>query len=193
MQPASGSQAPPLPELVNNPVASLRPFVAEVLVCDEWIPIPAHPAATWIEQFMGGDPELDAIFPGFCSDEDQEYVNECLFNGCLDVGSVQRLTLDLISQVSGRPWWVAVRMVMIAETRWSILTSDMTLRNVRPDMLSFSAWLDVLWSSIFSHLPQEKWIEMSSLIESPPPSEAPEDPMETMEMSVDMFSNLMRG
>ena len=47
--------------------------------------------------------------------------------------------------------------------------------------------------TIFNHLPQEKWIEMSTMIEIPPPSEAPEDPMESLEMSTEAFANLMRG
>ena len=193
MQPGGASPPPQLPELVTNPVASLRPFVAEVLVCGSWISVPALPAAAWVEQFMGDDTDLDLVFPGLCSEEDQDAVGQALLEGCLDIPGLQRLTLDLISQVAGRPWWVAVRMIQIAELRWSILGADLVLRRIDADSISFSAWLDALWVTIFNHLPQEKWVEMSTMIEIPPPSEAPEDPMESLEMSPEAFANLMRG
>lgn len=142
---------------------------------------------------MGDDTDLDLVFPGLCSEEDQDAVGQALLEGCLDIPGLQRLTLDLISQVAGRPWWVAVRMIQIAELRWSILGADLVLRRIDADSISFSAWLDALWVTIFNHLPQEKWIEMSTMIEIPPPSEAPEDPMESLEMSPEAFANLMRG
>lgn len=193
MQPGSASPPPTLPELVNNPVASLRPFEVELLVCESWVSVPALPAAAWIEQFMGEDTDLDLIFPGLCSEEDQDFVSQALFDECLDVLALQRLTLDLVSQVAGRPWWVAVRMIGIAERSWSILGADLVLKRIDAATISFSAWLDALWVTIFAHLPQERWLELSTLIEMPPPSEAPEDPMESLEMSTDAFASLMRG
>ena len=162
-------------------------------MCGEWVAVPAQPAATWLEQFMGGDLDLDAIFPGFCEAEQQDFVNDCLLEGCLDIEQLEKLTLGLIGQVAGRPWWVALRMIMVAEQRWSILGADLIVRKIDAATVSLSAWLDALWSSIFSHLPQDKWLEMSLIIETPPPSEAPEDPMEAMEISVDAFASMMRG
>jgi hypothetical protein len=152
-------------------------------------------AVDWLE-LLWGDPqdlELETIFPGLADDEDQDYVNEVLLSGDLSLDRLQRLALDVISEVSGRPWWVTLRMISIAESKWSILGGDLVLRGIDAGKLSLSAWLDALWPIIFDRLPRDKWTMLSSMIEAVPPSETETTALESMEMSVDEFSNLMRG
>ena len=137
--------------------------------------------------------DLDAIFPGLANEEDQDYVDEALANGDISITDLEKLTLDLISEVSGRPWWVAIRMIYIARMRWSIFSGNLILAQVYPDRISLSAWLDALWLNIFHGLPKDKWTMLSSILEMPPPSEAAKDNMDTMEMSVNQFTSLMSG
>lgn len=190
MQPGSGSQ--PVPEQTVNAVASLRPFATEIQVGGEWIKVPAYPAADWLELLMG-PLELFAIFPGLCSEEDQEFVEDCLAEGVVTANDVDDATLDLIETVSGRPWWITLRMVNVAETKWSVLGADMALHGVDATKLSLSGWLDVLWVTIFKHLDDKKWLMFASQIEVPPPQVEVRDSIETMEMSSDSFTALMRG
>ena len=199
MQPGgSQPQTPQLPELVNNPVASLRPFDVEVRIGDNWIVVPGRPAVDWLELIMGDLEEfdLDAIFPGLAEDPD-ELVNESLWNGEVTVDDLYRKALELISAVAGRPWYVALRMIRLAESRWSILGSAVA-RNVDVTKVSLSAWLDELWLQLFEHTGQDKWTMLASQIEIEPPPLTPDeetqkDPFAGMEMSRDQFTQLMRG
>lgn len=190
MHPGSGSAS--VPEQAVNAVASLRPFDAEVNVAGQWIPVPAMSAAEWLELIMG-DLELFAIFPGQCSEEDQDYVDQCLLEGVVDTDEVDEATLDLIEAAGGRPWWIVLRMIRVAEDKWGVLGADMIRTGVDPRNLSLSAWLDVLWITFFQHMDDKKWIIFASQIEAVPPQAAARQSIETMEMSSDSFTALMRG
>lgn len=190
MQPGSGKQS--VPEQVTNAVASLRPFDTEIEVAREWVRVPARPAADWLELLMGPI-ELFLIFPGLCDEEDREFVEDCLAQETVTAEEVDEATLDLIEAVSGRPWWVTLRMVNVAETKWGILGADMMLRGVDATRVSFAAWLDMLWMTIFKYLDEDKWTMFSTQIEIPPPEVAARQSIETMEMSSDSFTSLMAG
>jgi hypothetical protein len=188
--PGSGSQ--PVPEQATNAIASLRPFDTEVEVAGQWVRVPARPAVDWLEQLMG-DIELFMIFPGFCDPEDADFVDECLRTGEVTTDEVDGVTLTLIETASGRPWWTTLRMIHIAEQRWGILGSEMTRLGIDPTRISLAAWLDVLWPMFFRYMDEQKWTTFAAQIEVPPPQEAARDSIDTMEMSTDSFTSLMRG
>jgi len=191
--PLPGSDNPQsIPEQVTNAVASLRPFATEINVNDEWVTVPAYPAADWLELLMG-DVQLYTIFPGLCDEEDQEYVEECLIAGAVSVSDIEDATLDLIETVSGRPWWMTLRIVAICQQRWGVIGTDMIIKGVDASKVSLAAWLDVAWIVMFNHLAEDKWTMFASQIETPPPQMIEAEPMETVEMSVDSFTSLMRG
>jgi hypothetical protein len=190
VQPASGRQS--VPTQVTNAVASLRPFDAEINVAGEWITVPAAPAADWLELLMGNI-ELFAIFPGLCDEEDQEYVESCLRSGAVSVFDIENATLDLIETVSGRPWWIALRIIQLYESAWGIVGAYLIQQGIDTTRISLAAWLDVAWPTLFMHLPDDKWSMFAAQIEAPPPEEAQRSSIETVEMSQDTFTALMRG
>ena len=193
MQP-SGTAEPQLPELVDNPLASIRPGDIEVQAAGRWILIPAMTAADWLELLMGDVEtlDLDAVFPGLASEEDQDFINEALIRGDISPEQVDKLALQLVSEASGRSWYVTLRLIHIAMSRWSILGGRLILTGLNPQHVSLSAWLDALWLTMFDSLPKDKWTMFSSQLEMPPPSEA-KPAMESMEMSADAFTSLMHG
>jgi len=153
-------------------------------------------AAEWLEILMVDAQQLnlDAVFPESLDDqEDLLLIDEWLLDQKFSVQDLQERALKVVSEVSGRPWWVAMRMIHMASMKWSVLGSALILKQIDPERLSLSAWLDALWSTMFQNLPTEKWTQVSSLIEMPPPSEMPKDPFEAMEMSRDQFTSLMVG
>jgi len=150
------------------------------------------PAADWLELLMG-DIELFAIFPGLCDEEDQEYVDDCLKIGTVSVLDIENATLDLIETVSGRPWWVAVRIIQLYESAWGVIGADLIRHGIDPTRISLAAWLDVAWPTLFMHLPEDKWSMFAAQIEAPPPEEAERSSIEAVEMSQDAFTTLMRG
>lgn len=140
-----------------------------------------------------GEVELFHILPGFCEPEDQEYVDDALMAGNVTTEEVDSVTLTLIEMVSGRPWWVAVRMINVAELKWGTFGAEMAMIGIDPTRISLAAWLDVLWQLFFRFLDPQKWVTFTAQIEAPPPGEAPRDSIESMEMSTDSFTALMRG
>lgn len=190
MQPGSGSQ--PIPEQVTNALASLRPSDTEVYVAGEWVLVPAQTAADWLELLMG-DLEPAVIFPGLCDAEDQEWVDDCLRDGVISVPEVERITLNLIEAVSGKPWWITLRMINIAERKWGVVGTDLLRQGIDATRMSLAAWLDVLWVTIFGHLEPEKWTMLALQLEAPPPEETSRSSIDTMEMSEDSFTSLMQG
>ena len=192
MQPGSVNQHQAVPFLPTNAVASLRPFATEINVADRWVPVPALPAADWLDLLMG-DLELFLVFPGLCASEDQNYVEDCLYQGMISVSDIEDATLALIETVSGRPWWVALRLIAICEQKWGVIGTDMIRAGLDFERISLAAWLDVAWVTLFKHLAEDKWTMAASQIEAPPPQALQREPIETMEMSVDAFTSLMRG
>jgi hypothetical protein len=190
VQPGSGKT--PVPEQTVNAVASLRPFATEVNVAGQWVPFPALTAADWLELLMG-DLELFLIFPGQCDEDDQEFVDDCLVQGFVDVDEVDEAALNLIETAGGRPWWIVLRMIRVVQDKWGILGAEMTRMGVHPDAVSLSAWLDVLWNLFFQHMDEQKWIMFATQLETPPPQIAARQTIDTMEMSTDSFTSLMRG
>jgi hypothetical protein len=191
VQPGSGNPTPQLPELVRDPTASLRPQPAEIVLAGESFTVPARCAADWLEVLMGGV-DLDEVFPGLCDEDEADDVRYLMLEEVFTSQAVENATLDLISFAAGRPWWVALRMIQLAESQWSILGAALILHHVDPERLSLSAWLDALWATIFDHVPRDKWLTLASEIEMPP-KELNTDPFDTMDMSVEQFTMLMSG
>ena len=84
-------------------------------------------------------------------------------------------------------------MIRVVQDKWGILGAEMTRMGVHPDAVSLSAWLDVLWNLFFQHMDEQKWIMFATQLETPPPQIAARQTIDTMEMSTDSFTSLMRG
>jgi hypothetical protein len=95
--------------------------------------------------------------------EDYVYDNELPF---IDM---YRISLDALSLVAGRPWWVALRIISVAAGSWNILGPKLMISGVDASYVSLSAWLD-LTLFIAIEIMDPKSVTMFSLkIEAPPP------------------------
>lgn len=160
-----------------------------------WVHIPAMPAADWLEILLKDPEELDLfnLFEDLLSDDDANHVDQMLLQGKLTLQELQDLTLQVVTQVSGRDWWAAIRLTQIARMQWQFFNGTMLKQGVAPWEISLAAWLDAFWVTLFSEaVKPEKWAEVSMFVEAPVLTDG-QDHMETMEMSVDAFSSLMRG
>ena len=92
---------------------------------------------------------------------------------------INEATLDLIEIVSGRPWWIAMRMIYVAEHRWGVIGTAMIQQGIDFTRISLAAWMDVAWLTMFTHMDEKKWTMFASQMEAPPPHEA--------------FTSLMQG
>lgn len=130
---------------------------------------PAATAAEWLSVLMVQPPDLDEIVRlmspqglGLLFDES---VGEELYEGILDV----------ITVISGRPWFVALRLIGVAQDNWNVLGGEMLLKGVRADQMSLSAWLDVLLLVALRAMDPKDVMMFTLQLEKPPPSPGDEE------------------
>jgi hypothetical protein len=96
--------------------------------------------------------------------------------------------LEVITQVSGRHWWIALRLIVTIRMSWNVLGAEMFFRNVDPARMSLSGWLDAMLVITIRAMEPKDVAMFVSRLEVPPPGEdvAPEE----MEMSADQFLSM---
>lgn len=130
----------------------------------------------------------DDIFPGLLGGEEQEIVEDLLMAEAIAVEDLYDICLDVISQVSARNWWIAVRLVYIARDSWDNLGAELILSGVDADRLSLSAWLDALTATILRLMDPSKVTMFTMQLEAPPVGE--EESPEELEMSANAFLSM---
>lgn len=146
--------------------------------------IPAMPAVDWLAYLMQPKPDLDGMVMEFFPDLD-----ELLMAGFVDLEEVYETLLDIIATVTARSWWIALRLVSVAQASWHVLGPIM-LKAVDASQLSIAGWLDVLTVEVLNAMDPKDTMLFTSRLESPPPSERPEEPMDEMEMDRSSFLSM---
>lgn len=188
--PAS-SQAPDtggirVPQVVKDPISSLRPWPVLITVAGEDILIPALPAADWLAILMRDDFSTDDMFWALGV---ATALDEALYSGALSFEDYAAMALDVISTAAGRPWYMAIRLIASVMQSWDVIGSELTLRGINAAVISLSAWLDVVLIVMLKFMKKEDVALFSMKLTAPPPGT---DPTE-MEMSADDFQALMAG
>ena len=166
-----------LPRFVTDPIWSLQPWPVVLELGERTLEIPALPASQWLAVLMVGELELEDIVPGLLCEEDADEVEEALYTGLLTLEQLNMLALDVVSQVSGRPWWVALRLVELARLHWDNLATEMTRADA--SRLSLSGWLDVLFVALLRAMEEGRRQMFLLKLEQPPKAldkAVPEDP-----------------
>ncbi len=175
-----------IPKTVTDPVWSLRPWPVSVRVAGGMYEIPALPAVDWLTVLMTDDPALDDIFPGLLDEADQDVVTEAMLDGHLE--ETFSVCLDIITAVSGRPWYIAMRLIDVARTSWHVLGAEMLLKGVDAEKLSLSGWLDILVLTIMKNIDPKDAAMFTMRLEAPPADIEVEQP--EPEMSVSSFMSM---
>jgi hypothetical protein len=147
--------------------------------------IPAMCAADWLHVLMNAQLQADDVFPGLLDEDERQFVEDQLHSGILDLGDSQELALEIISQVSGRPWWVSLRLITIARQSWDALGGDMVKR-ADAAVVPLAAWLDSLFLLIVRNIDDSKRNMFLMKLELAPEGWGPA-PEETAGMSADAF------
>jgi hypothetical protein len=135
---------------------------------------------------MEDDLWAEDIFPGLLSDEDKDWVEDCLFYEALELAETHNLAMEILAQVSGRPWWTTLRVVGAAKTNWDIVGGELALRGVDASKLSLAAWLDVVTMIMINHMETSKASMWLMQLEAPPPGTEAAEP----EISADQFMSM---
>lgn len=178
-----------VPKVVTDPVWSLCPWPLDVQVDGKTIQIPAVPASEWLAMLMSDALDINDLFLTVAPDL-AEAVDEALFEERLSLQEYADLILQVIDQVAGRPWHIALRLIGSARNSWDVIGAELVLRGVNAAQLSLSAWLDVVLLLMLRCMDTKDIPMFTAKLEAPPPGE---DPMDDMEMSSDDFGALMAG
>ena len=131
--------------------------------------------------------DLEDVLPGLLDDAGDEIVEELLFQGRLSVDGKDQLTLEVISTVSGRPWWVALRLIETARSSWDALGAEM-VRRADAATLSLSAWIDVLFHAVLLATEESKRTMFQMKLELAPEGFGPKP--EELTMGSDSFMSM---
>ena len=157
-----------VPATVTDPVWSLHPWPLTITAAGALLEVPALPAADWLAILMASELELDDLFPGLLAASDQELVEEALLDGVISLDDCYQMVLDIISTVSGRPWWVAMRLIYVARDSWQVLGAELLLKGVDAQKLSLSGWLDVLLLTVMRNIDKDEATMFTLRLEQPP-------------------------
>jgi len=144
---------------------------------------PAVPAVDWLTILMADDIDLERIPLELCPRGIELLTDEAVHPDVL-----YDALLDVIGQVSGRHWWIALRLIVAVRVNWNVLGAEMFFRNLDPARISLSGWLDAMLVIAIKAMEPKDVAMFVSKLELPPPGEEL-DP-EEMEMSADQFLSM---
>lgn len=185
--PSADSGRVRVPSLNLDPIQSMCPWPVVVTCGGRDLEIPALPAVDWLVILMAPESRLDDLFPGLLSTDDADWVEEQILDGKLQLPEFQELVFRVIETVSGRKWYVALRLIDLARRSWDVIGSEMLLRGVDAAHVSLSAWLDVLLVTVLKNMDPKDTTMFSLRLEAAPDEER--EP-EEMEMSRSAFMAL---
>lgn len=175
--------------VVADPIWSLRPWSVNVNIGPLLGAIPAQPAADWLVILMQDDIDLFDVVPGMCGPTFEDQVTDNLLLGRIELSQIRRAALDVISSVTGRPWWFSMRLIKTAVASWEVIGGELAIRGVDAERLSISAWLDASLLICLRSIESNKITMFMSQLEIAPPEEGA-DQEESMTMSADTFMSL---
>jgi hypothetical protein len=164
-------------------VGSLQPWPIELDLAGKAYTIPALPAVDWLTILMADSVDPERILLDLCPGG-----HEILLDESLEQDDIGNALLDVIEQVSGRRWWIALRLIGVVRSNWHILGAEMFYRHIDPAALSLSAWLDVMLVITIRSMDPKDVAMFTMKLELPPEGEEPGT--EGMEMSAEQFLSM---
>ncbi len=161
---------------------SLRPGPVVFLVRGKEYEIPALPAADWLEVLMRPDWAGDDVFIELMPDG----INLVL--GSLGPDQAEGLALEVIEDVTGRHWWVAVRLIQTLAHTWDVMGAEAVFNHVDAEKLSLAGWLDAMLVLLMNRLSDENATMFVAQLEMPPFGE--EMPEEELAISESQFLSM---
>lgn len=169
-----------LPRLIKDPTWSLKPWPVTVTLAGLEVQIPALPAADWLVILMVDGLDLEDILPGLLPMEEAQAVEDALYGGRLPLDILHETVLDVIGTVSGRTWYVALRIIAAAAGSWDALGGELVLKHVDASRLSLAAWIDAVYLILWRSMDQSQLMMFQSKLEAPPEGFEDDEPEQLM-------------
>jgi hypothetical protein len=180
--PESPSNSVIVPRTNRNPIRSLAPAPVIISIGSRELTFPALPAAEWLTVLMG-DWTPDDLFLDLMPDGVR-----VLSSGELSPDDTVDMALDVIEEVSGRNWWVALNIIQAMVEVWDVMGAEAIFNNVDAQHISLAAWLDAMLVLLLRRTNPDQGPMLVAMLEKPPPGE--ELPEEDFEMSTSRFLSM---
>ena len=180
--PSADTGGIPVPRHTKDPIQSLCPWPTTFVAAGREYEIPALPAAQWLAVLMNPEATTDDLFIELVPDSMPLLMDEEL--------DLVELSHVVIETVAGRPWYLAIRLILVVHSHWNVLGADMLRKGTDATRLSLSGWLDVALLTLLHNTERKDHTMLLSQLEMAPDVEevAPEE----LEMSHDEFMSMMR-
>jgi len=178
---ASRRPAPSEPEKIRvvptnpDPVASLGVWAIHVTIGERSWRIPPLDAAEWLKILLAEDLSLEAIFPGLAGPAVVSEINMLMLEGLISDEDLIDAIKDAIEAVSGRRWWITLRLARTLRNFWERVGGELAAHGVTPFGVSLSYWLDGAYAICFRLIAEtepKRLTEFTQMLVSPPPDEA---------------------
>lgn len=122
--------------------------------------VPWVPAARWVE--VRG--EADVV--GMMDAEDQDVLARLLLDGTLAVRSMKEAVQDVLSHVTGRPWWEGMRLLTLSTQPETL--GHLTLAGVDPWNRSAFEWCAAVYALHTRHADEKARAKFDFHLSIPP-------------------------
>lgn len=110
--------------------------------------VPAMDAAGWLELLLAETIDYEGLFPGLAGPQAVLEVNQMMLEGQAAEGDLERAILDLLEAVSGRSWWITLRLCFSMRSNWESVGGEMARMGVYPWGMPLGYWLDAAYSTM---------------------------------------------
>lgn len=168
----------------------MRPWAVDLTISGLHLRVPALPAVDWIAAILNMEDDVLGLVLGLLEDEDSELLDDAMAAGLVDPDELMALTMDLVTTVGSRPWWVTMRLMGTMAANWNNIGAEMMYRGIDASKLSLSGWLDVLLLVMMRMLKPDEAQMFVMKLEMVPAQFQDQVPMEELEMSRDAFLSM---
>lgn len=157
---------PPPPTTSTSLLHSLRAWPVVVWIGSVVVEFDEFHADQWVAALIDEEP-IQAIME-LLDDEVHDLLVDELIEGRIDARTLEHGLLDVVSLVSGRPWWFTLRLLHAAQGAWDTVGGFMALRGVRAEQLSLQAYMDALLAAVLRHVEPKDQTSMLARLKAPP-------------------------
>jgi hypothetical protein len=180
----TGSNSIQVPKLNTDPVWSLRPWPLVISVHGAKIKLPELCATDWLVYLLQNPPDLDGLLLDWLPQ-----LEDLVAEQVIDLEEMYDSLLTILATVAARPWWVTLRLVVIANRSWDLLGPKLMSQGIDANSISLSAWLDALLLIILENTDPKQVTMFTMQLEAVPVTVQAEQ--DELEMDRSAFLSLM--
>jgi hypothetical protein len=171
---------------------ALRPWPVTVTVGGVDLRFGAYPASEWLGALLSDD--LLGELLDLAEPEDAQAVREGLSDGSIDFNVFSDAIMEMVTLLSGRPWWFTVSLVATVNGAWDTIGGYLAVRGTCAQTLSLQAWVDALLAVALMHIKPEDQNGFIVRLNKPPAGiDVPADVAINAKREEDVFYAQMRG